>query len=104
MVLLISYDLHGDQSPERYAAIGDFISNAATSSVRALLSQWLVDTNMTPRAWVQALKDAGHITPADRVLICGVAPGECSAWVDHAVVAWLQVHLGSDVISGWKTS
>jgi hypothetical protein len=72
MVLLISYDLNNHERPSAYAKIKAYIEGHAASSIRPLYSQWFVETNAGPNAWVKALRDNGLVDDNDRVFICQV--------------------------------
>jgi hypothetical protein len=87
MVLLISYDLNGQERPASYAQLRQAIEQHAGSSIRPLYSQWLVETNSSPRAWFNALEPL--IDPNDRLLIVQVTNRSYWGYLDKAVFDWL---------------
>lgn len=72
MVLLISYDLRGRERPSSYEAVKDYIEKHADSSLRPLYSQWFVETESSPQAWVDALKKNNLVDANDRLFVCEV--------------------------------
>lgn len=60
MILLISYDLIGNERPKDYSRlIAAIEKHAGTGNyVRALYSQWFVDTNKTITEWNEIVKTA----------------------------------------------
>lgn len=72
MVLLISYDLNGHERPSSYTAVKNYIEKHATSSIRPLYSQWLVETGSGPDPWVDALRNNNLVDSNDRLFICEV--------------------------------
>jgi hypothetical protein len=72
MVLLISYDLVGQERPASYAAVKAYIEKHAISFKRPLYSQWLVETTSSPDQWVEALRKNKLIDKNDRLFVCQV--------------------------------
>lgn len=60
MILLLSYDLIGHERPSEYKRLEEAIKKYAGDNnfVKALYSQWFVDTNLTPEAWEKIMSDA----------------------------------------------
>lgn len=58
MILLISYDLIGNERPSEYERFKQAIADNAGESnyVKALYSQWFVDTTKTISEWNSILK------------------------------------------------
>ena len=50
-VLMISYDLNGNERPSAYEAVKEMIESTAVSSKRPLYSQWFVETSDTVDVW-----------------------------------------------------
>lgn len=58
MVLLISYDLNGNERPEAYEAVKKIIIDNSDDRIKPLYSQWFVKTTESPQTWVDRLKPA----------------------------------------------
>lgn len=85
MVLSISYDLH---NPGRdYEDVVSTIKSAP-SWTHPQGSVWLIDTTLTPSAWVDKLKAAGD--PNDEYFVTRLAHNWASFKMDSSSVAWLK--------------
>lgn len=71
-MLLISYDLIGQERPAAYEAVRQYIETHALSSIRPLFSQWLVETSSSPQDWSTAFTSNGVIDASDRLFILQV--------------------------------
>ena len=87
MVLLISYDLKGRERPSSYTTVKEAIEANAIDSRRPLYSQWFVETNASPQAWVDALKQV--MDGDDNVLVCPVREPYWG-WLDKEIWDWLR--------------
>jgi hypothetical protein len=56
MVLLISYDLNGQERPDSYTRVASKVKEKAVDWRRPLYSQWFVETTQDPASWVEWLK------------------------------------------------
>lgn len=72
MVLLISYDLVGHERPASYDKVRRYIEKHAIGAIRPLYSQWLVQTDASPDAWVKALRDNGLVDNDDLLFVCQI--------------------------------
>ena len=90
MVLLISYDLNGRERPSAYAAVKTAIERNAISYRKPLFSQWLVETNHDPDAWVEMLRDV--MDGDDGLFVLRVrAPDQ--GWIDRSIWTWLSTRV-----------
>lgn len=87
MVLLISYDLVGQERPSAYEAVKDVIEGEADSFRRPLYSQWLVETTRSATWWRERVKTA--IDAGDKIFICQVTD-EYAGWLPKSIWAWLE--------------
>lgn len=92
MVLLISYDLKGRERPSSYTAVKNYIEQHSISWRRPLYSQWFVETDYLPQAWVDALRTNNLIDANDRLLICTVRQ-PYQGWLDEADWVWLNARV-----------
>ena len=60
MILLLSYDLNEHESADEYECLIDAIKHNAGEGnyVKALYSQWFVDTSLSISQWNNIMKDA----------------------------------------------
>lgn len=86
MVLLISYDLNGQERPNAYTAVKKKIEEAATSFKKPLYSQWLVETTAAPQQWYEHLKPV--IDQNDKLLIVQMKQ-PYFGWLTKDVWEWL---------------
>lgn len=91
MILLVSYDLDGGERPSSYERIRRYIEQHARSASRPLFSQWLVQTDATPDAWVAALRENGIVDDDDRLFVCQIRP-PYQGWLATDQWAWLSAH------------
>jgi len=89
-ILLISYDLIGKERPGAYEAVIGMIEAEAISSVRALYSQWLVETDEAPAEWSAHLEAV--IDENDTYLIVPVTVLP-DGYLASKVIAWLKERL-----------
>ncbi|HXS32320.1 MAG TPA: hypothetical protein VN758_00930 [Solirubrobacterales bacterium] len=87
MVLLISYDLNNHERPSSYHAVAKAIEDGATSFLRPLYSQWLIETTYSPTAWREHLLSV--LDADDRLFICPVVKGR-DGWLEQEVWEWLR--------------
>ena len=92
MVLLISYDLNGHESPGAYAAVEAVIKRRCpgNASNKPLYSQWLVDTSLSPQTWRDELKAAADSN--DNIFVTGVT-SNYAAYLPQSSIDWLKVHM-----------
>jgi len=90
VVLLISYDLNGHERPSAYASVKKKIEDGAKSFRKPLYSQWLVETDASPDAWLEHLKPV--IDANDRLFILRVQR-PYSGWLDKEIWEWLSPRL-----------
>ena len=88
MVLLISYDLNGRERPSAYEQVRRVIESNATSSVKVLYSQWLVETDGSPDWWKDQLKTV--IDQNDYLFVSRVRRDEYSGWLPKSTWDWLR--------------
>jgi hypothetical protein len=93
MVLLISYDLNGKERPSAYEAIKKAIETKAVAQIRPLYSQWFVETNDDPAAWVQYLKGTNVIDGNDKLFVVPVTSPR-QGLLTKAEWAWLKERVG----------
>ena len=86
MVLLISYDLNGRERPSAYSAVKRLIERNALSYRKPLYSQWLVETNHGPDAWVEMLR---KVMDADDGLFVVRVRRPYQGWLDRSIWPWL---------------
>jgi hypothetical protein len=70
MILLISYDLNGNERPEAYEAVKKVIIDNSISHIKPLYSQWFVETDDGPDTWVDRLKEVTD--QSDRLFVLQV--------------------------------
>lgn len=91
MILLISYDLLGPERPQSYEAVRDAIVAEAGEEnyVKALYSQFLVDTTTTVDRWDDLLDS---LTGTDDCwLICEITTNRAGT-LNADAVSWLASH------------
>lgn len=86
MVLLISYDLNGRERPAAYALVKRTIESNAISYRKPLYSQWFVETEYGPDAWVEMLRKV--MDSDDGLFVIRVRP-PYQGWIDRSIWAWL---------------
>jgi len=88
MVLLISYDLNKHERPSAYVAVEKMIKDTVGSSnyIKALYSQWLVDTTVSATTWSEKMK---RVTDENDMWLIAPVKGEHSGWLSTPVVNWL---------------
>jgi hypothetical protein len=87
MITLISYDLNGHERPSSYEAVRAVIERDAREWVRPLYSQWLVDSDRSPRGWTNAL--GGVIDNNDNLLVVQVVNHSYFGRANMRVWEWL---------------
>ena len=88
MVMLISYDLNKHERPSAYAAVEKMIKDTVGQSnyIKALYSQWLVDTTSSASTWSEKMKT---VTDEDDLWLIVPLKGGHSGWLNSNVVDWL---------------
>lgn len=85
MILLVTYDLH---NPGRdYKAIAEVLESA-DSSTHPLESVWIIDTQRTPKTWLEELKAAGDNN--DEYFVVRLQESWWSTNLDRSSIAWLK--------------
>ncbi len=90
MVLLISYDLNGNERPEAYEAVKKVIVSNADDYIKPLYSQWFVSTDDSVGAWVDWLKEVTDSN--DRLFVLKVQRPYQGLLTDTQW-AWLKEHV-----------
>jgi len=90
MILLISYDLNGHERPSAYQDVKAVIEQNATDSIKALYSQWFVQTNESPDVWSERIKTVADAS--DRWFVCEVRR-PCQGWLNKDVWEWLDARV-----------
>lgn len=88
MVLLISYDLRNHERPGSYTRVKEYIERHSKSAIRPLYSQWFVDTEAGPQAWVDALRKNELVDSDDHLFICPITRPR-QGLLSQADWAWL---------------
>lgn len=57
MVVLISYDLNGNERPSAYEDAREVIESHAKDTIRPLYSQWFAETDDSVETWTGWLKE-----------------------------------------------
>lgn len=93
MVILISYDLNKHERPSSYAKVEKMIRDnvGETKYIKALYSQWLVETVNRPQVWSDRMKKVTDSN--DCWLISKIHPGDYSGWLNTDVVNWLEARV-----------
>ena len=88
MVMLISYDLNKHERPSAYAAVEKIIKDTVgqTNYIKALYSQWLVDSTISASTWSEKMKS---VTDKDDMWLIVPITGNHSGWLNTNVVDWL---------------
>ena len=89
-VLLISYDVNGNEASKVYEDIRQTIDGTGVAWARPLKSQWLVDSVNGEQWWFNLLSK--HFDSGDRLLITRLAPTH-SGWLQVEVIEWLKGRL-----------
>lgn len=90
MVHLISYDLLSAERPAAYEDIRTLVETNAKSFRKPLYSQWLVESDYTPKEWFELLDPV--IDEGDRVLIVRVQ-SPYWGWLPKDIWDWLDRRL-----------
>jgi hypothetical protein len=90
-VLLVSYDLDNHAPRKRYEDVEAVIQRKSSSAIKALYSQWLVQTNESPQVWADAILAVADKN-TDRVIVTKVTH-DVGGRLDDEVVAWLRPRL-----------
>jgi hypothetical protein len=90
MVHMISYDLNGRERASAYTAVKQVIEANAIDFRRPLYSQWFVETNASPEAWRDALKQV--MDSDDNVFVCRVGR-QYAGWFSKEIWPWLSARL-----------
>lgn len=86
MVLLISYDLNGNERPSAYQNVKETIQKKAISHRKPLYSQWFAETRESPENWLKTLREV--IDQNDRLFILPVHR-PYNGWLDKEIWEWL---------------
>jgi len=89
MIILLSYDLNVHERPEAYEAVRDMIEAHADSSIKALYSQWLIDTEDSLDVWHERMKSVTDKN--DRWFILPVGTTR-QGLLTKTAVEWLKAH------------
>lgn len=92
MVLLISYDLNQGEPPMSYARIAEYIRQRSISSRKPLESQWLVETDESPRDWTESLRSSGLIDEDDHLFVLQVRQPYWGV-LDPEIWRWMETRL-----------
>ena len=87
MIYLISYDLNRHERPSSYTKVSSMIERNATSSIRILYSQWLVQTADPISTWSQRMQQMTD--PDDRWLITQLIRSQFEGYLDNSALAWI---------------
>ena len=92
MIHLVSYDLNKHERPSAYDDVKTALDDNSTSMIRALYSQWLVETDLTASQLRDALKVV--MDSDDRLMIVPIDKNtQYSGWLAKDRWAWLTERL-----------
>lgn len=87
-LLLISYDLIGEERPASYESVREVIEEHALDHYKVLYSQWMIVSDQSADEWLDLLNPV--IDRNDSLLIIPVNVAEVAAIVAPDVSAWLK--------------
>lgn len=87
MVLLISYDLDHNQRPQNYERVRQLIEQHALSFQKPLYSQWLVETDESPDAWLTRLRAV--VADVDEYVLVVQVRRPYQGWLPRSIWDWL---------------
>lgn len=85
-VLMISYDLNGNERPASYEQVRKMVEENAISAVKPLYSQWFVETEDDIEVWQQRMKEVTD--KSDRWFIHPVTRPR-KGWLGSSIWEWL---------------
>lgn len=94
VIYLVSYDLNKHERPSAYDDVQDALEDNTTSMIRALYSQWLVETDLSLVDIRDALREV--MDTDDRLLIVPIRKrADREGWLGRKVWEWLNERVPS---------
>jgi hypothetical protein len=87
VIIMLSYDLNGHERPNSYTAVKEMIEEHAIASIKALYSQWLIETSDAVAVWDARMKG---VTDADDRWIIDLVTSSRAGWLNKSVWTWLK--------------
>jgi len=89
---VVSYDVRGNDLEETYHRIGNAL-RATSDWCKPLLSQWIVESSLSPKDFVDNLSKIGAITENEGLIVLETSMRGEYRQIRSPAIEWLQDHV-----------